>query len=859
MALSTREMLLILRARDELSRVLRGVATGFGDVDAAAMRAARNQMAAGSALVGLGVGIASVGVAGLNVLLDWTQGAAEFEHQVAKVRTQIDSNVKPSLQELGNVSKRVAREVAIPLEQMNETLFFIFSSMDVNISEAESLLKGFAKEAVAGQTDIQSAAKLTIAILNTFQLPVSELSRIQDVMFQIVRKGIISYEELSNTIGRALPATRRAGQEFEQLGGMIAFLTRNGMSAAMSATSAARAMEAFAHPKTVGRLEKMGIVVKDAAGNFRPMNQVITDLGKKLEGLPQPEKVGILQDLFKSAGGTIQARRFFDVVLSGNEQLKQYNELVGAMVDSTGVFEEAYGEMAGTTVSQTQLLKNQWALIKLEIGQALLPVLQILIGWLQKLLGVWDTLSPSTKENIAHFLAIAAAVTTVAGAIMAGVGVFMLIKGAAAALGVVIGALSVKVLLVIAVIGIIVAAFVKAWQTSEKFREGVKKLGEFFASFWPQIVALFNKFKEVAGPALDKIVQVISEQLMPALLNFFTTIRPVLSWLIDVIGNALIGAFHGLMVVVQGAFTIISGLLNFFSALFKGDWAAMGEALKQIWEGIWTAITGLFEYFWNVGILRLFKFGADLLLGAVRGLWGWLKSIFTSGWQGLTNLVSGGINAIVHFFSSLGGRIMGGIRGLWDDIVRFFWMVVYGVRDAVVNGFNSIVLWLAGLGSRFLFAIGDLGNLLFQAGKNLMSGLWRGIESMWATVKSKLVDIANQIRGLWPFSPAKWGPLRSHPMDEAGMNLMKFLAEGITKGVPQVVSEMNKAAGAVADTAFSRARMPDRTALGVPTAALSPGGNGGGGITQTVIVYTNEIDPRRNAAELSWALGQEVI
>lgn len=858
MALSTREMLLILRARDELSRVLRGVATGFGDVDAASMRAARNQMAAGSALVGLGVGIASVGVAGLNMLYDWTQGAAEFEHQVAKVRTQIDSNVKPSLEELGNVSKRVARNVAVPLEQMNETLFFIFSSMDVNISEAEALLKGFAKEAVAGQTDIQSAAKLTISILNTFQLPVSELSRIQDTMFQIVRKGIISYEELANTIGRALPATRRAGQDFQQLGGMIAFLTRNGLDAAMAATSAARAMEAFAHPKTVQRMEKMGIAVRDAAGNFRPMNEVITDLGKKLEGLPQPEKVAILQDLFKSAGGTIQARRFFDVVLSGNEQLKQYNDLVGAMVNSTGVFEESYGEMANTTVSQTQILKNQWALIKLEIGQALLPVLQILVGWLQKLLGVWDTLSPSTKENIAHFLAIAAAVTAVAGAIMAGVGVFLLIKGALAALGVVAGVLSAKVLIVIAVIGIIVAAFIRAWNTSEKFREGVKKLGEFFASFWPQIVALFEKFKAVAAPALDKIVQVLSEQLIPAALKFFETIRPVLSWLLDVIGNALIGAFHGLMTIVEGAFTILAGLFNFFSALFKGDFSAMGDALKQIWSGIWTAIVGLLEYFLNIGILKAFRFAGDLLLGAARGIWGFLRGIWDDGFNWVRNITSNGLNAIVSFFQGLGSRIMGGIRSLWDDLVTFFWQIVYGVKNAVVNGFNDVVLWLAGLGSRILFALGDLGNLLVQAGKNIISGLWRGIEQMWGSVKQKVADIANQVRGLWPFSPAKWGPLRKYPMDEAGMNLMKYLGEGINKGVPSVLGQMQRAADAVANTPLV-STVQNRTSMGIPTTALAATGAGGGGVVQYVTVYTNEIDPRRNAAELGWALGQEVM
>lgn len=729
MALSTREMLLILRARDEMSRVLRGVATGFGDVDAAALKAARNQMAAGAALATLGVGIASAGVAGLNFLHDATQMAVEFERQVAKVRTQIDSNLKPSLQSIGEVTKRVAQEVAVPLSDMNETLFFIFSSMDVNLKEAEVLLKGFAKEAVAGQTDIQKAAKLSIAILNTFQLPVTELTRIQDVMFQVVRKGIISYEELSDTIGRALPATRRAGQSFEQLGGMIAFLTRNGMSAAMSATSAARAMEAFAHPKTVERMEQMGISVKDAAGNFKPLNEVITQLGKKLMGLPQPEKVGILQELFKSSGGTIQARRFFDTVLSGNAQLEQYNELVNAMVKSSGVFEEAYSEMAGTTASQSQVLKNQWETIKIEIGQALLPVLRRLIEALQTVLGWWNSLSEGQKNAIATTLALASAIAVVVGGITAAIGVFLMFSAAAAALGVSLGLIAAVVAAVVAAIVAIIliiknwdkitralgdawnwllnTVLKPAWNWIKKhFGEplaklwndvkdsvvlAVKTVGDWVKRVWDQIVNWTKGLKDdvmsIVEPLVDGIVKAwdkIDDFLIPILKIMIGAF--VGAW--EIIKGIFEGAWKAISGVIEGIILVFEGIIDFIVGIFSGNWSRAWDGIVKVFEGVWKAIAGIFEGIWDVivgifdGAVEFFstlfseignaikaawEFVWELIKGIFDTMWRWLYNFFVEIPKDIALAVWDGVKAVGQAFYDVGEYIFKSVTGGFKD------------------------------------------------------------------------------------------------------------------------------------------------------------------------------------------------
>lgn len=318
----TRDLWIVLRARDEASRIIRSFGTTVSGAAASsaasvsafdrAMATTAQRLSQFSQVAMLAGGIMTgFGVAGLAFIKSATTVAAEYDKQVRRTMTQIDG-ITTSLDEIAEVGRRVARQVEIPFEQMQETLFFIFSSMNVSVAEAETLLKGFAKEAVAGNTNIESAARTTIAIINALGMSVNDLTRIQDVQFQIVRKGIITYEELANTIGRALPAAARAGQSFETLGGMIAFLTRNGLSAAMAATSAARAMESIAHPKTVARLEDMGIKVRNAKGEFLPLVQIMEKMNVKLSKLAAPDRAKFLQDLFTGAGGTIQARRFWD-------------------------------------------------------------------------------------------------------------------------------------------------------------------------------------------------------------------------------------------------------------------------------------------------------------------------------------------------------------------------------------------------------------------------------------------------------------------------------------------------------------------------------------------------------------------
>ena len=267
----------------------------------ARMDRANKMRTQGQSLLGIGAGIGVAGAAGLAFLGSSTKDSIKYTQEAAKTFTQVPKELGASLDQIKNIGREVAKSIPAPFEQMQASLYDIFSSMSANVPQAELLLRNFAKGAVAGATDVETASQAAISLLNAYKLPptAKNVKRVMDAQFETVRVGRIEYAELASTIGRAIPSAVKAGQSMEELGGLIAFLTRNGLSAAMSATSAARAFDLMTNPKFKENLGGL-VAVADDKGNFRPFLEIMTDLRKVMnEGLG-PEQATKMKNFMES-------------------------------------------------------------------------------------------------------------------------------------------------------------------------------------------------------------------------------------------------------------------------------------------------------------------------------------------------------------------------------------------------------------------------------------------------------------------------------------------------------------------------------------------------------------------------------
>jgi len=137
--------------------------------------------------------------------------------------------------------------------------------------------------------------------------------------------------------------------------------------------------------------------------------------------------------------------------------------------------------------------------------------------------------------------------------------------------------------------------------------------------------------------------------------------------------------------------------------------------------------------------------------------------------------------AVLQFLNDLGQ----GAVNVAEAIGRFFARLLGGITET----FDQAIGAMKGIGARIVTAAAHFGDLLFDAGRNLIQGLIDGMLSKLGPVGRAISSISQVIRDHWPFSPAKTGPLSGtgDPMI-AGQKTIQRFAEGMKLEIPELRS-----------------------------------------------------------------------
>lgn len=707
MPLGARELLLVLRARDEASRAMHSLSRSMGTLSAAERKAAQANIERGRTLTSMGVGILAIGAAGTKVLYDWTKAAIDYNQEAAKTLTQVDKQ-KASIEDIKRIGRDVAAAIPAPFKEMQNSLYDIFSSMDVNLKESKVLLTAFSKAAVAGQVDLRDASRATIGIMNAYRMKASQVNRVNDVMFQLVRKGVGTYGEFATTIGRAVPSAVRAGQSIEDLSGMLAFLTRNGLSAAMASASAARALDSLSNPTVVNRLEKMGVAVRNAKGEFLPISVVVTELGKKLSNLTAPKRAAALKDLFKGAGGTIQARRFWDIAIKNFGDL---NSLTKDMSKSAGALGQAYETMAKQPQSQIQLLKNNFEILKTELGEALLPAVLKVTQALTGLFRWFNNLGAGTKKFIVWTTVAVTALSILTGIVLIVVGGLAMLAGAAAVLGVSLGALVATVGIVIGVIAAIAAIaiiVIKNWTP----------ISGFFVNLWNIIKNAFSSaFQSIMGWATTagNAIKVMWGGISSAAMVAWGIIKPILDFFAGVLKSILVPAWQLLASIVAFAWDIIVTAAKLAWAVYKVVFTLFKIYIQTMWFlfkvlaaivlTAWDIISYAAKKAWQYVLKPVFNFIAHWLKGPLKDAFNFFQTFAKFAWNSTATVIRTAGNVIGGVFKVLRAGVelvrkgfdyaVKGIVAVWNKIkdaakAPVKWVIDVVYRGGIVKVWNAI-------------------------------------------------------------------------------------------------------------------------------------------------------------------------
>lgn len=202
----------------------------------------------------------------------------------------------------------------------------------------------------------------------------------------------------------------------------------------------------------------------------------------------------------------------------------------------------------------------------------------------------------------------------------------------------------------------------------------------------PFVVSLADMLLSVLLPVIQQLCTFLETYVIP-LIQFLLDyiIVPCLNSAMEMI-TYVVGM---IMNIIQGSLDVIIGIVEFFVALFTGDWQGMSDAVVKIASGLGQIVLGLIKSacFSLVSVLTSFGVDTEALLGK---LWTWVKSGFEKakdfiiGWLTLTftNLKTS-ITLIVNFMKT-------GFENAKNLATNIFTTIYTTIKDRIDKAVNFV-------------------------------------------------------------------------------------------------------------------------------------------------------------------------
>jgi phage-related protein len=301
------------------------------------------------------------------------------------------------------------------------------------------------------------------------------------------------------------------------------------------------------------------------------------------------------------------------------------------------------------------------------------------------------------------------------------------------------------------------------------------------------LIDAFGRIAKAAVPVLRTIVDWIAgiiEQFSAwikqadatgALDSFFARAAVVTRQILDIVKQLLL--FFGLL--IQTLFPSSdklgsSAIDKVLSALQKvNDWLSKPENQEKVRAWVDKIISAV-----NTVVTMIIPAVASI----VSTVAGWVaaadraKDRIVSAWNTTRGAISIAVNGILGTINAL-ASIAGRVAGFFNDM-----------KNRAVAKLTDLVNTVKGLPGRIVSALGNLGSLLLNAGRQIIQGLIDGIAGMIGSLKDKLSSITSLI-------PSWKGPITVDVLLLTSNG--KAIMQGLIDGIVAMVPSLRKALGGI--------------------------------------------------------------
>ena len=734
----------IVETEEELRRLQQEAATtntALSKIDVAGqkMETVGNSIAgAGKKMMGVTTVIGGVGVAAVKTAADFDSAMSQVAAVSGATGKDFDA-LRNKAREMGAKTKFSATEAA---EAMNYMAMAGWKTEDMLDG-----IEGVMNLAAASGEDLAATSDIVTDALTAFGLSAKDSGHFADILAAASSNANTNVSMMGETFKYCAPIAGALGFSAEDTAEAIGLMANAGIKSSQAGTALRTIMNNLAGDvKISGKaIGDVTIATTNADGSMRDLSDILADCRSAFGNLTESEKAQAAESLV----GKNAMSGFLALMNAGQGDI---DKLSSAIDNCDGSAEKMAMTMQDNLAGQLTILKSQLQELAISFGDILMPAIRSIVSKLQGFVDKLNGMDEGTKRTIVTIALLVASIgplLVIIGTAISKIGVAMqgFVKlangisklkiaiqggtGVLGKLGAALGGISAPVLAVVAVIAVLVAAFVHLWKTNEGFRDA--------------IIGTWNRIKDTISGFCQGIVDRLN-----ALGFQFTDIVDVLKTAWDgfcqILAPIFEGVFNNIANILSTVTGVITGILDVFIGIFTGNWSQAWTGVKEIFSSIWNGISSFFT-----NILNVIKGVADVVLGwfgtswnevwtniktFFEGIWNSIATFFTTIWETLKNVVTVGIMAIGSILSAAFDIITLPFRFIWENCKE----IIISVWDAIKSKVTTVI-----------HAVASVISTVMNAIKTVFSTVWNAIKTVVTTVVNAIKSVVTTV-----FNAIKW-------------------------------------------------------------------------------------------------------
>jgi TP901 family phage tail tape measure protein len=860
------------KAQEELS-ILRAEMKTIGDEAVAAgdkSAAMGAKSAAGADIAEKAWGVAKLAILGVGAAIGFgVVKAAGFEQAMEHIHTQAGV-AQSKLAGLGQGVLQLAGQVGQNPDSLAEALYHVASnmaSMGATSQQELSAVKIAAEGASVGGANLVDVTNALGAAIASGIPGVQNYQSAMGALNATVGAGDMHMQDLAEAMGTGfLSNVKIYGSTLNDVGAILATFGDNNIRGAHAGTQLRVSVQSIAvQAKTAGpALKQLGLQVGEL-GQYQAIHGTVATINlltqkMKEAGITSTEQGNIITQLFgKKAGAGV-------AVLV--DQVDRLNSKTKVLEEGSKTFGAAWQAQTQTTQQQFNDLKDGADALAISLGIKLLPaaldVMKALNGFMQLMQhnavaagilggilgtilagivlkkmedglkgavegfeGLWHGMGDVAKnaEKLLVKMGILTAETDAQAVATA--------DAAVAQEGLNLAWFASPIGLIVIGIVAVVAAFVILWEKSAAFRD-------FWIAVWHDIIVVakvaWGWLKDAFGAAEGIFMPIVHGaedviKVFDRIKNFITSsfdswwasngkeIEQVWTVLWTIISSVFETNWKIVTTAVQWGWDIVKTVFSLGMVFVTAEWKLFWTVISTEAKIGWTVVTTILKIGWLL-IQATWDTFTSAISTAWRVAWGIISNVAKTAWDAVAALLKIGWDLIVGVFDVALALVTGHWGKAWNDIKQtasqvwnainaFLGQAIGNMKSAVLTGVDAILGFFGSIPGRVMGLLGNMGSLLFNAGKAILEGFLQGLESAWN-------DVTSFVGGIGSWIASHKGPievdavlLRPH-----GKAIMGGLVGGLQDGMPGLTAQLARTTNVIANT-------------GVASSVGSPGSSAG--------------------------------